>query len=66
MLAHETGHRIGAVRLLRWSDIDLENGRIRWRAENDKIGYEHATPLTEKAVMALRKAQRNGGAIGEA
>ena len=25
IVVHETGHRIGAVRLLRWSDIDLEH-----------------------------------------
>lgn len=30
ILAHETGHRIGAIRMLRWSDIDLENELIRW------------------------------------
>ena len=32
ILANETGHRIGAIRHLRWSDIDLEFGRIQWRA----------------------------------
>jgi len=26
VLAHETGHRIGAIRNLRWSDIDFEAG----------------------------------------
>ena len=26
VLAHETGHRIGAIRQLRWSDIDLDGG----------------------------------------
>ena len=31
VLAHETGHRIGAIRQLRWSDIDFEGGAIRWR-----------------------------------
>ena len=31
ILAHETGHRIGAVRQLRWSVIDLEKRQIRWR-----------------------------------
>ncbi len=37
ILVHETGHRIGAVRQLRWSDVDLERGIIRWRKSNDKI-----------------------------
>ena len=26
--AHETGHRIGAIRQLRWSDIDMEGRTI--------------------------------------
>lgn len=30
-LAHETGHRIGAIRKLRWSDVDLERGIVRRR-----------------------------------
>ena len=38
VLAHETGHRIGAIRQLRWSDIDLAGGVVRWRAEHEKTG----------------------------
>ena len=26
VLAHETGHRIGAIRQLRWSDVDMGPG----------------------------------------
>ena len=44
VLAHETGHRIGAIRKLRWSDIDLARETIRWRSEHEKTGYEHRTP----------------------
>ena len=40
VLAHETGHRIGAIRQLWWCDIDFEGGTIRWRAEHDKSGHE--------------------------
>lgn len=29
IVVHETGHRIGAVRLLRWADIDLERQLVR-------------------------------------
>lgn len=29
VLAHETGHRIGSIRTLQWSDIDPERGWIR-------------------------------------
>jgi integrase len=39
VLANETGHRIGAVRRLRWSDIDFENVLITWRAESEKSGW---------------------------
>ena len=66
VLAHETGHRIGAIRQLRWSDIDLENGLIRWRAKTEKTGYEHTTPMSADARVALEllaRAQNPG--IGE-
>ena len=66
VLAHETGHRIGAIRLLRWSDVDLERATIRWRAENDKIGFEHTTPLTAEAVAELRAAWQQAPGIGAA
>ena len=39
VLAHETGHRIGAIRQLRWSDIDLEDGSgaVARRAREDRL-----------------------------
>ena len=58
VLAHETGHRIGAIRQLRWSDIDFEGGTIHWRAEHEKSGYEHRTPATAEALEALEEARR--------
>ena len=66
VLAHETGHRVGAIRLLRWSDVDLEHKRIRWRAANDKIGFEHVTPLIDAAVAALEQERTRQHAIGDA
>ena len=60
VLAHETGHRIGAIRQLRWSDIDLGGGIIRWRAEHEKTGYEHCTPVTAEALAALEEAREKG------
>ena len=66
VLAHETGHRIGAIRLLRWSDVDLARRCVRWRGENDKIGFEHETPLTAEAVAALEAARRVRPAVGDA
>ena len=65
VLAHETGHRIGAVRQLRWSDIDLDDGVIRWRAEHEKTGYEHCTPVTAEALAALEEAQRRHPGNGD-
>jgi integrase len=66
VLAHETGHRIGSIRLLRWSDVDWSTCVIRWRGENDKIGFEHETPLTRDAVAALDAARRERPFVGDA
>ncbi len=66
VLAHETGHRIGAIRKLRWSDIDIEGRTIRWRAEHEKTGYEHTTPLTDEAITALETARARNPARGNA
>ena len=57
VIAHETGHRIGAVRRLGWSDIDMEARIIRWRAENEKTGYEHRTPVTAEVLAVLEEAR---------
>ncbi len=64
IVASETGHRIGAVRQLRWSDVDLRAKSIRWRAECDKLGHEHVTPLTEAARNALEARRRDAPGIG--
>jgi integrase len=66
VLAHETGHRAASIRQLRWSDIDLERRVVTWRAEADKIGYEHTTPLTDEAVAVLRAEQARVATIGDA
>lgn len=66
ILAHETGHRIGAIRKLKWQDVDLVQRAARWRGENDKIAYDHSTPLTAAAVEALEGARRARPAIGDA
>ena len=60
VLAYETGHRTGAIRKLTWSDIDFEGKTIRWRAEHEKTGCEHVTPLTAEALDALKDARRMG------
>ena len=66
VLAHETGHRIGAIRKLRWSDVDMEAGVIRWRAEHEKSGYEHRTPVTAETLAVLEEARRENPGIGDA
>ena len=65
VLAHETGHRIGAIRQLRWSDIDFEDRSILWRAEHEKTGFQHRTPVTTEALTALREAQGISPGIGD-
>ncbi len=66
VLAHETGHRIGAIRHLRWLDIDFERRTIRWRAEHDKSGHEHVTPVTGEALEVLEETRRKNPGPGEA
>ena len=66
VLAHETGHRIGAIRNLRWSDVDFDGETVRWRAQHEKTGYEHTTPLTPEALEALEDARRRNPAGADA
>lgn len=66
VLAWFTGHRSQSIRLLRWSDIDLERARIHWRGENDKIGYDHWNPLHPEAAAIVKQLQTRAGAIGDA
>ena len=65
VLAHETGHRIGAIRQLQWSDIDFEGEAVRWRAKHEKTGYEHTTPLTDEALAALEEARAMSAGTGD-
>ncbi len=65
VLANETGHRIGSVLKLRWSDLDLDRNMVRWRGVNDKIGNEHSTPLTIQAVEAIRSYRRTKAHVGD-
>ncbi len=67
LVVHETGHRIGAVRLLCWSDLDLKIGdsTVHWRPENDKVKLDRTTPLSEVAAEALRRARRQRRALGD-
>lgn len=64
VVANETGHRINSIRLLRWADIDFSGNAIRWRGEQDKIGYEHVTPMVEAARGALLRHRERCWANG--
>ena len=64
VLQRETRRRNSSIRRLMWSDIDLEVQEVAWRGELDKSGKENVTPLTDRAVEALRKAPSRG--IGKA
>lgn len=66
VLAHETGHRSKAIRHLRWSDVDFDARRVRWRGDEDKMGHDHTTALTEAAAEALREAREHRPGVGEA
>lgn len=63
-LGRATASRNSSVRHLRWSDIDLEAGTVRWRGEYDKTGREVIVPLPPDAIEALRAAPSRG--IGDA
>ena len=65
LLAHATGHRLSAIRQLRWSDVDLERRTVTWRAASDKVGFEHTTPLADEAVAALTAHRKRSTTIGD-
>ncbi len=47
---------MSALRHLRWSGIDFQHGRIQWRAQHDKIGFEHVTPMSRCNRFEFSKA----------
>ncbi len=61
LLGRHTVSRNSSVRHLRWSDVDLANGTVRWRGEVDKNGHEVTVPLPLPAIEALRDLQRGIG-----
>lgn len=66
VLAHDTGHRMNAIRMLRWSDIDLDRQTIRFQSAHDKSGFEHTVPLVGEAVGLLGRVRAAQRAIGDA
>lgn len=66
VLANETGHLVGSIRQLRWSDVHLDKHTISWRAQGSKLRWEHVTMLSAAAVAALKVAKKRTEAIGDA
>jgi integrase len=64
VVAHETGHRIGSIRQLRWEDVDLDGAAVTWEADRDKEEHSHTTPLTLAAGAALSAHRRASGTVG--
>ena len=56
-----TGRRLGSVLGLQWSDIDLEQRTIQWRAELDKGRRTWLSPLPAAAADALVARYRGLG-----
>ena len=50
-IAVETGERHAAIRVLRWEDIDLENGTVTFRAETRKGGVKDSRKKITSAVV---------------
>jgi integrase len=64
VLAEATGRRIGAIRQLRWEDIDYAAPAITWRADADKMGVLWTIDLSAPSVAELRRFQARLGAVG--
>jgi integrase len=60
-----TGHRAASVRQLRWDDVDLDGKTVHWRAEVDKIGYDHRSPLHPELVALLQTAHTIAEVTGD-
>jgi integrase len=68
-LASDTGRRISSILALRWADWypDLgTHGKLRWRAEEDKLGRDWLAPITPEVRAELERVQRERMAVGEA
>lgn len=63
-LAERTGKRLGSIRQLRWEDFAFEQQIVRWRAEADKKGYSWQVPMPADFFEAVKRFQREIGAVG--
>ena len=66
VLAGGTGRRLSAMLNLRWDDIDLEAGQIRWRAEHDKLRQTWVVPASREVLAELRRYRLQCPGVGAA
>jgi len=65
VLAEATGRRLGSIRQLSWTDVDVKRSTIRWAAENDKKGKEWLIPVPRSLIAELQEFRvKLGGAFG--
>jgi integrase len=65
VLAEATGRRLGAIRQLKWEEVDLIRRTIRWRAETDKKGKEWVIPIPASLSDELKVFRlKMGGMFG--
>ncbi len=64
VLAEATGRRIGAIRQLRWEDIDHAKPAITWRADADKMGVLWTIDLSASLIAELRRFQARLSGVG--
>jgi integrase len=60
-----SGHRAASVRQLHWNDVDRTAKEIHWRAEVDKIGYDHRNPIHPELMLVLERAHAVAEVTGE-
>jgi len=66
VLARTTGRRLSAILGLRWEDVDFDAGKIRWRAELDKLGRTWVVPVSRRAQAELVRFRATQPGIGSA
>jgi len=60
----ESGFRLHDLRTSCVTNLDLEEGRIHWQGDEDKIDYDHRTPISGEALVALTEERRRRPTIG--
>ncbi len=67
-LAGDTGRRISSILALRWSDwlpSEGKHGKLRWRAESDKLGREWVVSVTPEVAEAMKEERARRSGIGD-